>query len=140
MVVKNKDQMELGWFKGLLRRTAKHLLDNADIKIDGERPEDLQVNNDKLYIYLGLFITGLNRKSLGEAYMKGLYDVEDLSAFIEKSTNVKVAFNKFLLGISSLVESTPFDLFSSYSVSSSKKDVRNHYDRGLLIAIILKII
>lgn len=129
MVAKSKE-MQLGFFKGQIRKLSEKLFNEVGIKIDGDRPEDIRIKNDKFYIYMLLYISGLNRKSLGEMYMNDMFDVDDLPAFIEKSVNLKIVFNKFLLGVSNLVEASPFDLFSSYSISSSKKDVRNHYDRG----------
>ncbi|RUO24027.1 cyclopropane-fatty-acyl-phospholipid synthase [Aliidiomarina minuta] len=69
------------------RDFAEELLNKADIKINGDRPWDLQLHND----------TTINRAlaygnlGLGEAYMDGHWDAEQLDVFFEKLLRAKVA-------------------------------------------------
>jgi len=58
------------------KTTITQLLSLADIKIDGDRPFDIQVHNQRLYGQ----ILGNPELGLGESYMDGWWDVEQLPA------------------------------------------------------------
>jgi len=58
---------------------AEKLLDMADVKINGTRPWDMQVHNDKLFGR----ILKQGSLGLGEAYMDGWWDAEKVDEFIE---------------------------------------------------------
>ena len=53
------------------------LLDLADVKINGSRPWDLQVNNEALYSR----VIKEGSLGLGEAYMDGWWDAAELDEF-----------------------------------------------------------
>lgn len=57
------------------REKIQELLATVDIQLDGSRPWDLQVNNSQLFGR----ILGQGSLGLGEAYMEGWWDCEDLS-------------------------------------------------------------
>jgi cyclopropane-fatty-acyl-phospholipid synthase len=59
------------------REALQELLDRADVRIDGDRPWDPQVHDDR--IYLRVFLGG--SLALGEAYMDGWWDCEALDQF-----------------------------------------------------------
>lgn len=63
-----------------LKSRAAELLEHADIRIDGHRPTDIQVHNPELYARV--FAHG--SLGLGEAYMDGWWDVEDLTGFFAR--------------------------------------------------------
>ena len=65
---------------GHAERAIRQLLDAAGIKVNGSRPFDIQVHNAKLYSRL-LKHTSLG---LGEAYMDGWWDSEQVDEFISK--------------------------------------------------------
>lgn len=62
------------------RKTAERLLSQADIKINGDRPWDIQVNDEKL------FKRALKKGSIGigESYMDEWWDCEALDGFFHK--------------------------------------------------------
>lgn len=61
----------------LFRKKAERLLAQAGITINGPGPIDIQVKDEALYrrVFLG------GRLALGEAYMEGWWDVDDLTGF-----------------------------------------------------------
>ncbi|HUD07373.1 MAG TPA: cyclopropane fatty acyl phospholipid synthase [Candidatus Saccharimonadales bacterium] len=63
------------------------LLALADIKIDGKRPFDIQVHDDRLYRR----VLRHRELGLGEAYMDGWWDTKQLDVLVEKilSANVR---------------------------------------------------
>ncbi|MCP1374348.1 cyclopropane fatty acyl phospholipid synthase [Dyella lutea] len=63
-----------------LRQRAEQLLALAGIRIDGDRPCDLRVHDDRLYARV--FSHG--SLGLGEAYMDGWWDVADLPGFFTR--------------------------------------------------------
>ena len=58
----------------------KKMLASVDVAIDGPRPWDIQVHNDKLY---GRVLRFANL-GLGEAYMEGWWDCKALDQFFCK--------------------------------------------------------
>ncbi|PIN81388.1 cyclopropane-fatty-acyl-phospholipid synthase [Candidatus Woesearchaeota archaeon CG10_big_fil_rev_8_21_14_0_10_32_9] len=62
------------------KQTVQKLLDSADIKINGSRPEDIHVLNDKLYPRV---IAEANL-GLGEGYMDGWWTCKAIDKFIYK--------------------------------------------------------
>ncbi len=69
---------------------AKHTLQNilsiADIQINGTRPWDIQVNNDKLFDRV---LSG-GSLALGESYMEGWWDVPELDEFFNRILRSKL--------------------------------------------------
>jgi len=62
------------------RQIIERLLAQADIKINGDRPWDIHVHNEKLYGRLLRY----GSLGLGESYMDGWWDVEQLDEFFNK--------------------------------------------------------
>ncbi|HLC69434.1 MAG TPA: cyclopropane fatty acyl phospholipid synthase [Patescibacteria group bacterium] len=60
-----------------MKQAVQNLLDYADVKINGDRPWDIQVHNDKLYSRV---LSG-GSLALGESYMDGWWDVKELDEF-----------------------------------------------------------
>ncbi|MGH8191150.1 MAG: cyclopropane fatty acyl phospholipid synthase [Rhodanobacteraceae bacterium] len=61
----------------VLREKAQKLLDHADVRIDGDRPWDLTVHDER--VYARAFAHG--SLGLGEAYMDGWWDTPSLDQF-----------------------------------------------------------
>lgn len=70
------------------KRFIEELYAEADIKINGDRPWDIQVHNEKLYSRL---ISG-GSLALGESYMDGWWDCTEIDGFIERI--LKARLNK----------------------------------------------
>ncbi|MFA5841709.1 MAG: cyclopropane fatty acyl phospholipid synthase [Candidatus Paceibacterota bacterium] len=64
----------------ILKKKAEKILAQADVKIDGDRPWDIVVNDERFYkrALLG------GSLGLGESYMDGWWDVKELDAFFFK--------------------------------------------------------
>ncbi|MGA8180993.1 MAG: cyclopropane-fatty-acyl-phospholipid synthase, partial [Desulfobacterales bacterium] len=62
------------------RKKIEHLLSLADVRINGDRPWDIQVNNEKLYPR----ILAHGSLGLGEAYMDGWWDCDMPDEFMFK--------------------------------------------------------
>jgi cyclopropane-fatty-acyl-phospholipid synthase len=108
-----------------VKKTVQELLDLADIKIDGNRPWDVQVHNEKLY---ARFLAG-GSLALGEAYMDGWWDCEKLDEFFAKILQARLHRK---LGVTT-------DLAWNYLLSvmrnqqnkvRSRKVGEQHYDAG----------
>jgi cyclopropane-fatty-acyl-phospholipid synthase len=70
-----------------LTEWAHGVLAGADIQINGSRPWDIQVHNDKLFER----VAAEGTLGLGEAYMDGWWDCEALDEFFAKATGNGVA-------------------------------------------------
>ena len=64
----------------LSRQTLAELLGEADVHIDGERPWDMQVHDQRLFDR----ILAEGNLGLGEAYMEGWWDVDQLDQFFHR--------------------------------------------------------
>ena len=60
------------------RRLVQSMLDLADVRIGGDRPFDIEVNDPRLYSA----VLGGGTLGLGEAYMNGWWDSPDVESFI----------------------------------------------------------
>lgn len=69
-----------------MEQTVRDLLDCADVKIDGERPWDIKVNNQKLYSRI---LAG-GSLALGESYMDGWWECEAIDQFIGRLLKAKL--------------------------------------------------
>ncbi|MFC1475060.1 cyclopropane fatty acyl phospholipid synthase [Candidatus Zixiibacteriota bacterium] len=68
--------------KSKLKDTFQNILSYADIKLDGDRPYDIQVHNDKLYQR----VLAQGSLGLGESYMDHWWDCEKLDEFFYRVT------------------------------------------------------
>src|SRR5580700_3278167 len=68
------------------KKVAEDLLQNADIEINGKRPWDIQVHNN------GFFERVFKHYSLGlgESYMEGWWDSEQIDEFIKRILEAKI--------------------------------------------------
>jgi hypothetical protein len=60
-----------------LKERCQRILNHADIKIDGSRPWDLQIRDDRFYAR----VLSEGSMGLGESYMDGWWDAEALDEF-----------------------------------------------------------
>jgi len=64
------------------RDKIKKILSNADIELNGSRPWDIQVHNEDFYARA----IAQGSIGIGEAYMEGWWDCEDLPEFFARVT------------------------------------------------------
>lgn len=91
---------------------------------------DIQVKDEEFYYRLLKFAIGYDRLAVGESYMDGQWDCEDLVTFFEKGLRSSGTFNKANVFISHLVHSLPLLLMNIQTKLRAKKDVSSHYDIG----------
>jgi len=114
-----------------LEKTAQKILGFAGIKINGNNPEDIKVNNPEMYERI------LTEGSLGlaESYMDGDWDSQRLDKFFYKILKEKID-EKALKGLSFktkiklLAYRTKSKIFNLQNISRSRVVGRKHYDTG----------
>ena len=76
------------------REIVQKLAEKADIRINGDRPWDIQVHNDDLYAR----VLKQGTLGLGEAYMDGWWDCEEMDAMFCRALRARLeqAFSRNL--------------------------------------------
>jgi len=69
-----------------LNQTIQNILDLADVRVNGNRPWDIQVRNPSFYAQV---LSG-GSLALGETYMAGWWDCENLDQFFYKIMNARL--------------------------------------------------
>ncbi len=106
-------------------KVVQELLESADVSINGDKPWDIQVHDDRLYDRI-LRDASLG---LGEAYMDGWWDCEAVDAFIDRvlRANLREKVEKNLRLAWHLLRAK---LFNRQSRSRSHEVAARHYDLG----------
>lgn len=107
------------------KKLAKDILALADIKIDGNRPWDIKVHNDKFYDR----VMSRGSLGLGESYMDGWWDcdqMDELFAHILKARlDMKIRNNwRLALRVTQAV------IFNMQNLRRARKVGEVHYDTG----------
>lgn len=106
------------------KESIRELLALADIKINGDRPWDIQVHNEKLYNR----VLSVGALALGESYMDGWWDVKSLDQFFYKILDAQLEQNRpnpnFIFN---LIKAR---LINMQSRDRSPKVAKEHYDIG----------
>ena len=107
-----------------LRRVIERLLSPADIKIDGDRPWDLQVHNEELYAR----VLAYGSLGLGESYMDGWWDCDRLDEFACRILRAEV--DRKIHPRSNFFHLLRAKLFNLQKPSRAFAIGRRHYDIG----------
>jgi cyclopropane-fatty-acyl-phospholipid synthase len=70
-----------------LKKRFEQILEPADIQIDGNRPWDIRVNNDRVYTR----VLARGTLGLGEAYMDGWWDCDSIDQMIDRAYRTGMA-------------------------------------------------
>ena len=107
------------------RAFVEALLEKADVKIGGNRPQDIVVHDERLFNR----ILRSGTLGLGEAYMDGWWDANELDAF---GYNVLSAHldKEVTLNFSSALTVLKASLFNRQSNARAFKIAEAHYDLG----------
>lgn len=110
----------MGW-----KDIAKKTLKSAGVNINGDRPWDLTVHNDRLYRRV------LEKGTLGfgEAYMDGWWDCKKLDEMVCRIVRSDIV-NRVKLSPSFLVLSIYSRIFNMQSLNRSNIVAQKHYDLG----------
>lgn len=105
------------------KQIAQDVLDLAEVKIDGNQPEDIQVHNPKFYSRV---LAG-GSLALGESYMDGWWDCKELDQFFDRI--LRANLNKKVLGLRNVIwPLVKSKLVNMQSKSRSLKVAKQHYD------------
>ena len=107
-----------------LRKHVENMLDRADVVLDGERPWDIQVKNNRLFPR----VMAKGSLGFGEAYMDGWWDSESLDQLFAQllSAHLDKQFKSFVI----LVDALKAKLLNCQSASRSFQVGIEHYDIG----------
>jgi len=113
--------------KNFNQKTVEEVLALADVEINGSRPWDITVNDDRTY---NAFLNGSD--AIGEAYMNGQWDSEAIDQLMDKVIRAdiggKLPKNPLLLAKS--VAARASGLIGSRNITKAKENVERHYDIG----------
>ncbi|GAL16566.1 cyclopropane-fatty-acyl-phospholipid synthase [Vibrio maritimus] len=111
-------------------RIFEKLLSSADICLNGDRPWDIKVKDEKMFDR----VICDGSLGLGETYMEGWWECQDIAEMISRvmsndlesklSTGLKLALG------SKIGKAKVKKLFNPQSICQSKKDISFHYDIG----------
>jgi len=106
------------------RKKVEHLLSLADVRINGDRPWDIQVYNEKLYPRA----LAQGSLGLGEAYMDGWWDCDKIDEFICRllKANIDEKVNPRMESLSYIKAR----IFNLQKPASCFMDCQHHYDIG----------
>ena len=104
----------------------EELLKIADIKLDGDRPWDIKINDEETFDK----IIADGSLGFGEAYMENLWECEAIDEMISRVLKTQIdkkitGKQKFKLGSEKLKQ-----IINPQSILRTKKDVPFHYDLG----------
>ena len=105
--------------------TLKKLLATADIKINGNKPWDIKVNNPKFYQRA----LSEGDMGLGESYMDGWWDCERLDLLYEKLLNANLE-TEIKNNLRHLITFLKSKMLNMQNKARSKKVGEVHYDVG----------
>ena len=104
---------------------AQKLLDEADVKVNGDRPWDMQVHNPKVFDR----VLASGSLALGESYMDKWWDCEALDQMIDRF--LRVQLDKKLKASPQIVYNfVKAKIFNEQNKIKAHEVIRKHYDIG----------
>lgn len=107
--------------KELIRK----LLDYADIKINGSRPWDIQIHDERLYDR----VIADHSLGLGESYMEGWWDCDRLDEMMTHLFKAKIN-TKIKSNLNLSIQLMMYKFFNYQTKRYSKNAIHHHYDLG----------
>ncbi len=106
------------------KKKAQKILAAADIRINGERPWDIVVHDERLYRRVMLH----GSLGLGEAYMDGWWEAKRLDEFFTKVLQMQL--DKQVSRTGKILQSVASILFNKQSLKRAFEVGERHYDIG----------
>ncbi len=106
------------------KKTVLHLLKGTDVRINGDRPWDIQVHNEALYAR----IIRDGSLGFGEAYMDGWWDCTRIDLLMEKL--VQAGIEKKVMNWKTALAVVKAKVINTQTKIRSKKVAEEHYDLG----------
>lgn len=110
--------------RGLLHRRLERLLHTAGIQLDGDRPWDLRMHDDRLPARL----LAQGSLGLGESYMDDWWDVPALDDFLSRVLDA--GLDRRVRGLASIADGLRARLLNLQTRSRSRVVGEHHYDLG----------
>ena len=107
-----------------LRRHFEQLVRPADIRIDGDRPWDVRVHDERLYQR----VLAHGTLGLGEAYMDGWWECEAIDQMVERAHRSEIA--RRLASPTTLLRVAEAKLRNLQRGDRAYEVGRRHYDIG----------
>ena len=107
-----------------LKNAVTEAFDKADIRLDGQRPWDVDVRDERFYSEA----FGRGSLGIGEAYMDGFWECESLPGFFEHI--YRVDLHSTHLTWSTRAHYLRSRVFNRQRISRAFQVGRRHYDRG----------
>lgn len=107
------------------KKTVEYLLSLADVKINGDRPFDIQIHDERFYRR----VLAQRELAIGKTYMDGWWDVPRLDEFVARmmAANVGQQAKISPAMVQSFVGAV---LFNPQSSKRAAKNAAHHYDIG----------
>ena len=109
---------------GPFRHRGERLLGQADVRIDGPRPWDMQVRDDRVFTRL----LALGSLGLGESYMDGDWDAASLDGLLFRLLDARV--DKQVSGLAVDFDAIRARLVNLQTPRRSAQVAKRHYDLG----------
>jgi len=110
------------------KKIIRSLLQQAGIEINGNKPWDIHVHDERLYSRV---LTG-GTLAAGESYMEGWWDVRRLDLFFEKIFEAELEKN-FSFSFQNILTFIYHKLFNPQSIKKSFQVGEKHYNRGNIL-------
>ncbi|MCD6331639.1 MAG: cyclopropane fatty acyl phospholipid synthase [Bacteroidales bacterium] len=107
------------------QKIIEDLLSYAGITLNGDQPFDIRVHNNKLYALL----LGNPELAIGESYMDGWWNCDDLDEFINRILRARIK-EKVSRKINTLLPIIKARIFNLQNRILSKQVIYRHYDLG----------
>jgi cyclopropane-fatty-acyl-phospholipid synthase len=107
------------------RRRIAELLKLADVEVDGSRPWDVKVHDERFFRR----VLAQGALGLGESYMDGWWDCDQLDELFARIVRARLQ-EKIVLTLSDAAEIAKSLILNRQTKSRAKDSVRRHYDIG----------
>ena len=107
-----------------LKEKSQQILAQADIRINGDRPWDIVVHDERLYRR----VLSQGSLGLGESYMDGWWDVKNLDEFFTKVLSMRL--DRRVSQTKRILQSIASVLFNKQSLKRAFEVGERHYDIG----------
>jgi cyclopropane-fatty-acyl-phospholipid synthase len=109
----------------IARRSIERALAEADVQLDGERPWDPRIHDERVFRR----IAAAGSLGLGESYMEGWWDCDQLDELVHRVTRAGVD-RALLPSAADVLRLIRASIWNLQSIGRSRQVARRHYDLG----------
>lgn len=118
------------WFQQHVERLSSRFLGSVDVRLNGDRPFDLQARRPAFHVHLAKYVLGLDRLALGDSYVRGDWDTQDLFGLLARCCESPALFAQGFHLIARLMHSAPLLYLNRQSRALARQAIAAHYDIG----------